>query len=75
MDSVVKQLRSQVEELQAELDKFESKGEGEPVVTEQAGIHEELMRRCIQLARHAKAQGNTAVGSVVVVSNFDGTRS
>ncbi len=23
------------------------------------------MRHCIQLARHAKAQGNTAVGSVV----------
>ena len=36
---------------------------------ESAGTHEEFMRRCIQLARHAKAQGNTAVGSVVV---FDG---
>jgi tRNA(adenine34) deaminase len=38
-------------------------------VTERAGNHEEFMRRCIQLARHAKVQGNTAVGSVVV---FDG---
>ena len=28
--------------------------------------HEEFMRRCIQLAHQAKAQGNTAVGSVVV---------
>ena len=36
---------------------------------ESAGTHEEFMRRCIQLARHAKAQGNTAVGSVAV---FDG---
>ena len=33
---------------------------------ERAGTHEEFMRRCIQLARHAKAQGNTAVGCVVV---------
>jgi len=35
-------------------------------VKELTGTHEEFMRRCIQLARHAKAQGNTAVGSVVV---------
>ena len=33
---------------------------------ERAGTHEEFMRRCIQLARRAKALGNTAVGSVVV---------
>ena len=33
---------------------------------ERAGTHEEFMRRCVQLARHAKAHGNTAVGSVVV---------
>ena len=36
-------------------------------MTERAGTHEEFMRRCIQLARHAKEQGNTAVGSVVVL--------
>ena len=35
---------------------------------ETLGTHEEHMRRCIQLARQAKAQGNTAVGSVVVFS-------
>jgi len=35
-------------------------------VTLRAGTHEEFMRRCIQLARHAEEQGNTAVGSVVV---------
>jgi tRNA(adenine34) deaminase len=35
-------------------------------VTERSGAHEEFMRRCIQLAGHAKEQGNTAVGSVVV---------
>jgi tRNA(adenine34) deaminase len=35
-------------------------------VTECAGIYEEFMRRCIQLALLAKEQGNTAVGSVVV---------
>ena len=34
---------------------------------ERAGTHEEFMRRCIQLALHAKSQGNTAVGSVVVI--------
>ena len=33
---------------------------------EREGTHEELMKRCIQLARQAKEQGNTAVGSVVV---------
>ena len=33
---------------------------------ESSGTHEEFMRRCIQLARQAKSQGNTAVGSVVV---------
>ncbi len=33
---------------------------------DRAGTHEEFMRHCIQLARHAKAQGNTAVGCVVV---------
>ena len=33
---------------------------------EREGTHEEFMKRCIQLARHAKEQGNTAVGSVVV---------
>lgn len=32
-----------------------------------AGTHEEFMKRCIQLARRAKAQGNTAVGCVVVL--------
>ena len=36
-------------------------------MTERAGTHEEFMRRCIQLARRAKEQGNTAVGSVVVL--------
>ena len=36
---------------------------------ETLGTHEEFMRRCIQLARQAKAQGNTAVGSVVVFSS------
>ena len=36
-------------------------------MTEHAGTHEKFMRRCIQLARHAKEQGNTAVGSVVVL--------
>ena len=36
-------------------------------MTECAGIHEEFMRRCIQLALLAKEQGNTAVGSVVVL--------
>lgn len=35
---------------------------------ETLGTHEEYMRRCIQLARQAKVQGNTAVGSVVVFS-------
>jgi tRNA(adenine34) deaminase len=35
-------------------------------VKDRAGTHEEFMRHCIQLARHAKAQGNTAVGCVVV---------
>jgi tRNA(adenine34) deaminase len=35
-------------------------------VKETSGTHEAYMRRCIQLARQAKAQGNTAVGSVVV---------
>ena len=34
---------------------------------ETSDTHEEFMRRCIQLARNAKAQGNTAVGSVVVL--------
>ena len=33
---------------------------------EPSDTHEEFMRRCIQLALNAKAQGNTAVGSVVV---------
>ena len=33
---------------------------------ERSGTHEEFMRRCIQLARQAREQGNTAVGSVVV---------
>jgi tRNA(adenine34) deaminase len=33
---------------------------------ERSGTHEDFMRRCIQLARQAKEQGNTAVGSVVV---------
>ena len=33
---------------------------------ESSGTHEEFMRRCIQLARQAKSQGNTAVGSVVI---------
>ena len=27
---------------------------------DRAGTHEEFMRHCIQLARHAKAQGNTS---------------
>lgn len=38
-------------------------------MTERTDTHEEFMQRCIQLARHAKEQGNTAVGSIVV---FDG---
>jgi tRNA(adenine34) deaminase len=36
-------------------------------VKEPSDTHEEFMRRCIQLALNAKAQGNTAVGSVVVL--------
>lgn len=41
----------------------------EPSVKERASTHEEFIRRCIQLACHAKAQGNTAVGSVGVLDD------
>ena len=32
-----------------------------------SGKHEKFMRRCIQLASQAKAQGKFAVGSVIVI--------
>jgi tRNA(Arg) A34 adenosine deaminase TadA len=35
-------------------------------VSDEAAAHEGHMRRCLELARQARAEGNTPVGSVVV---------
>jgi len=37
-------------------------------VSEGTDSHERFMRRCIELAREAKQQGNTPVGSVVILN-------
>lgn len=41
----------------------------EQALPETTGIHHELMRRCLELARQAREQGNTPVGSLVVLAD------